>query len=306
VRDNTIQGNTATSNAVVYFSGWEGDEFVRNTLSGNIDTQSPGITMHVSGRPTVRYNNFLTSGNDYEIYNASSAGSVNLDATNNWWGTIDQTVINRLIFDWFDHPNHSLVFYRPFALDPIPDAPPDPEIQVMIPDFDLSVSTGTLNLNAGGSTGFTIDATSLKGNDTQDTRFLDDQAVHLAVGGLPREVTATLTVTDIVPSGSSQVTLETSPQAPPGTYQLWAWGRGKGGTHAVPITLTLSSPEPPPAPGPCGWDAYETNDTDALAYTIAAGRSVTATICGPDDDDWYRVFVPLPYSTFTTTLSHLP
>jgi hypothetical protein len=91
----------------------QGDEFTRNTLSGNQDTSSPGITLYLNGYPIVQYNNFLTSGNEYELYNANNSGSSVLDATNNYWGMTDANVIKEKIYDFEDDLTRGRVIFSP-------------------------------------------------------------------------------------------------------------------------------------------------------------------------------------------------
>ncbi|MEE9618375.1 MAG: hypothetical protein V3T90_15420, partial [Anaerolineae bacterium] len=52
-------------------------------------------------------------------------------------------------------------------------------------------------------------------------------------------------------------------------------------------------------------DSYEPNDSDADAYTIAAGVSITSFISHPDDPDWYKFEIEDP-SLLTVTLDQLP
>ncbi|MBN1971538.1 MAG: hypothetical protein JXR48_04130 [Candidatus Delongbacteria bacterium] len=66
-------------------------------------------------------NNFTNNSTSYEIYNSSTS---TIDATNNWWGTTDETVIQNRIYDYNDDFNLGVVNYLPYLTEPNPDAPP--------------------------------------------------------------------------------------------------------------------------------------------------------------------------------------
>jgi hypothetical protein len=46
-----------------------------------------------------------------------------VDATNNWWGTTDEAVIDQFIYDYNDDLDTLKVVYEPYATSPILGAP---------------------------------------------------------------------------------------------------------------------------------------------------------------------------------------
>lgn len=68
-------------------------------------------------------NNNLHSNTYWNVYVGSGPSGEEIDATNNWWGTVDTSVIDEDIFDFNDDIDLAKVIYRPFATGPIPGAP---------------------------------------------------------------------------------------------------------------------------------------------------------------------------------------
>jgi hypothetical protein len=83
--------------------------FVNNTIG--INTPSPNST--------IIYNNIQNS-TQYSIYLSTTA---NIDATYNWWGTIDIQIINQTNYDFKNDFNLGKVNFVPFLTDPNPHAP---------------------------------------------------------------------------------------------------------------------------------------------------------------------------------------
>jgi hypothetical protein len=94
-----------------------------NTIANNyvgINLISPASTPVYTS--TIVYNNIQNNSN-YSIY--SNSGH-NVNATNNWWGTIDIPTINQTIFDNKNDFNLGTVNFIPFLTEPNPQAPPIP------------------------------------------------------------------------------------------------------------------------------------------------------------------------------------
>jgi parallel beta-helix repeat protein len=132
--DNSIIGNTATASSIVYMdcSSDSVISFVHNLITQNRDSSTDSCSLRVNYFPTVNYNNFFGNFHKYEIYNANAAGSSHLDATNNYWGTSNETVIQTKIYDWFDDASKGFVDYAPFAASMWTDAPISPPTNVSI------------------------------------------------------------------------------------------------------------------------------------------------------------------------------
>ncbi len=72
--------------------------------------------------------------NFFELWNSSPQFSENVDSRNNWWGTPEQTEIQRKIWDFFDDGSLSIVDYQPYLELPEKDAPILPPMNVIKSD----------------------------------------------------------------------------------------------------------------------------------------------------------------------------
>jgi hypothetical protein len=102
----TIQNNTITHNVVgIYVYIWNYD-----------------------GIPTVIYNN-IHDNSDYNIQLDKDTKKP-INATNNWWGTVDTQSINQTIYDFKYDFNLPKINFVPFLTEPIPE-----EMSTPIPEF---------------------------------------------------------------------------------------------------------------------------------------------------------------------------
>jgi len=74
------------------------------------DNQGDGIESH--GNPLVNNNNII-GNNDY-AFNASSVSALTIDASNNYWGTIDSSEIALIVNDYYDNGTSDKVSFVPF------------------------------------------------------------------------------------------------------------------------------------------------------------------------------------------------
>ncbi|MCX5991302.1 MAG: right-handed parallel beta-helix repeat-containing protein [Chloroflexi bacterium] len=114
-----ISGNTVSYNAAssegggiysygnVVFLGY--NDIISNSMtSGN----GKGGGVYVSGQPVLNFNN-IHGNTPYDVYDANAQGSPHVDATSNWWGTVDEVTIQSHIWDWYDHASLGIVDYNP-------------------------------------------------------------------------------------------------------------------------------------------------------------------------------------------------
>lgn len=64
---------------------------------------------------TVHYNNIYNN----TPYDYKSIGASKANATYNWWGTINTTLIDQHIYDYYDDYNLGIVTYVPFLTEPV-------------------------------------------------------------------------------------------------------------------------------------------------------------------------------------------
>jgi parallel beta-helix repeat protein len=100
-----------------------------NTIKEN----QVGIQLSSPASPIINYNNI--QNNSYSVY---LGASVNLDATNNWWGTTDTQAINQTIYDFKNDFNLGSVTFIPFLSSPNTQAPTGP---TLTPESPISPSS---------------------------------------------------------------------------------------------------------------------------------------------------------------------
>ncbi len=165
-------GNALISNNVIsgsFDAGCIGIDAGNPTIEGNLimNTYKGGVGIEISSyaKPIIQYNTIANCSNGittstgnllltlkynnfqnisgYTIYWSASS---NLDATNNWWGTTDVSVINQSIHDFKNDFNLGTVSFVPFLTSPnsqapaIPNATPSP-IQTATPPQSQSPSS---------------------------------------------------------------------------------------------------------------------------------------------------------------------
>ena len=113
-----------------------GNRIVGNTMS---DHTGPSLVhIHCDGGdcannqslPTITGNNMQDNTTQHWLYNSTDAGSDNVDATNNWWGTSTDAVIQSRVHDANDDAARGLVTYIPFLGAPSTVPPPSAPVGV--------------------------------------------------------------------------------------------------------------------------------------------------------------------------------
>ncbi|PYQ77363.1 MAG: hypothetical protein DMG04_00635, partial [Acidobacteria bacterium] len=135
-------------------------------------------------------------------------------------------------------------------------------IRSCIPDFTIVASPSAQAASAGSTTNYTITITANGGFSG---------AVALSVTGLPTGATATFTPASVTGSGTSTMTVNTSPSTPRGTFPLTVTGTSGATVHTTQITLSTTINTPPVAVADTATTAEDTpatiavlaNDTDA-------------------------------------------
>ena len=95
-----------------------------NTLTNN------GYGIHMGGSRSIPFNRVIHINNNifdnvnYNAYCFTYYTPDIVDASNNWWGTTDESLIEQGIYDYYDDLTLAKVTYTPIATAPIPDAGP--------------------------------------------------------------------------------------------------------------------------------------------------------------------------------------
>lgn len=61
----------------------------------------------------------IYGNNTYQVKTQSKNYQSNIDATNNWWGTTNETLIESGIYDYYDDFSYAKIVYKPYLLGPI-------------------------------------------------------------------------------------------------------------------------------------------------------------------------------------------
>lgn len=88
---------------------------IRNNKNSGIRTRD---TDYSDISANIHFNNIMYN----TPYDTTVEGSDNVNATNNWWGTTNETLIEEHIYDYYDDYDLGRVFYEPYLLGPIAKA----------------------------------------------------------------------------------------------------------------------------------------------------------------------------------------
>jgi hypothetical protein len=131
VENNSLVRNTAENDAAGRWEYVEGS-FGNNTLVDNVVTGSDNQlqAVYIKGYPLFNDNNIFRN-NGYALNNGNQMTDPSFDATDNWWGSINETAIQTLIYDWNDNGSRSIVDYTPYRAVHNTAAPISPPINVL-------------------------------------------------------------------------------------------------------------------------------------------------------------------------------
>lgn len=127
---NKIEGNTITNcNTGIHISGGSSNIISNNMIRNNTDDgiylgdgtvinntikENQGYGIHVGDAVKI-VNNEIYGNTKCDLYNK---GSSEIDASNNWWGTTNESEIVTKIFDYFQDAEKGIVKFKPFLKEP--------------------------------------------------------------------------------------------------------------------------------------------------------------------------------------------
>jgi len=135
-----------------HLMGWSGG--LGNIIGNTIARNGNGIVSTVSVSLAINQNNIYENSN----YCINLASSSDTNATNNWWGTTNASLIDQAIYDFYDDFNLGKVLINPYLTNPSLVAP-------VVPTFTISSSAGTggsispsgvVDVNYGGNQIFIV------------------------------------------------------------------------------------------------------------------------------------------------------
>jgi parallel beta-helix repeat protein len=162
----TISGNTANGTQSIGggINCSESSPTITNcTITGNTEEYKAEINemscaiFNNDGNGVFTYNNIFNHAVTYELNNGNPAGSADLNAENNWWGTATESEIQDKIYDWFDDNSRGLVDYSPFLSSPDTTAPISPPSNLRVTQADMGGITLQWDANPeGDSAGYRV------------------------------------------------------------------------------------------------------------------------------------------------------
>jgi len=96
----------------------------------------------VEGIAELHHNNLVPVPGEYSIV----AGSSNVNATGNWWGTTDEAAIQAAIYDGSDEFGLGVVDYSGYLSNPAQEAPAYVQNVTISPDTTLGIQTAAFDL----------------------------------------------------------------------------------------------------------------------------------------------------------------
>ncbi len=125
IQHNLIRNNVAAKGSGIFHSGSGSIE--RNSFAQNHGTAGDDdAVVVILGNPVMRSNNIVAT-QGYALRFLSHNLSPDLDARENYWGSDNEKVIEKSIYDWMEDSKIGLVNWKSFITKPIPEAFPFPE-----------------------------------------------------------------------------------------------------------------------------------------------------------------------------------
>ncbi|ESN96924.1 hypothetical protein HELRODRAFT_193396, partial [Helobdella robusta] len=116
--------------ATVVYNSFENNEGPRMLFDRNLVSEI-SYAVGVRGLQNITINRNLVNNPymSYELLGGQAASKFEnyLDVTENWWGSIDQVVIQKRLFDFDDWNNFAVAEYIPFLMNPTFEAKPSTE-----------------------------------------------------------------------------------------------------------------------------------------------------------------------------------
>ena len=164
VERNSFVDNTSTSSWDDRGGGAIGSWSETLTVQQNTITRNGGSsTIHLNRIGTgivLTQNNIVSNTATYDIYVSSYALSTTytppIDATDDYWGTTDSTVVTSRIFNAFDEFGRELVAINPLASTPIYAAPMMPPLDVIAVGKGNSITVSWMANTEADTAGYKV------------------------------------------------------------------------------------------------------------------------------------------------------
>jgi len=110
--NNTIRNNKISNNVIgLRLMSSRNNRIFNNTIINNLY----GISLkEYNSNNKIEFNDIY----DNSFFNIINNQTYLVHAENNWWGTTNETEINKSIYDYYDKPSLGIVYFRPWLSEP--------------------------------------------------------------------------------------------------------------------------------------------------------------------------------------------
>jgi len=151
-RGNSSGNGSGNSTSVGIIITGNRDNNPNKITNSSIAYNAIGIDVTDADSLTIQNCNIINNSN----YNIRNKAKVNIDATNNYWGTTNKNEISDKIFDYYDDINYGKVIFEPFLTSPVnismPYIPPKNQQPIANAGSDQTATVNqTVNFDGSGS-----------------------------------------------------------------------------------------------------------------------------------------------------------
>ncbi|WP_455392864.1 PKD domain-containing protein [[Eubacterium] cellulosolvens] len=245
--------------------------FTQNSINNN----KIGIIPLADSFPILTNNIYNNSE-----YNLILVWSSNINVTNNWWGTTNETIIDQYIYDIYDNISLGEAIYKPFLKVPINITPQQPVANAG-PDQNVTVNQ-TVNFDGSGTYDLNGDTLSYNwdfGDGTSTNWQFNCNSSH--VYNKSGKYTVTLLVSDGAGgwgkvNDTCIINVTKSPQLANSPWPKFRGNLGNTGLSKVDTSLN---------PGKMKW-SYGTGHVIESSPAIGIGGTIYV---GSDDNHFYAI-----------------
>ncbi len=155
-----IEKNLIKNNQVGIRVGVMVSPTIRNNTIINNSEVGLNILDFKESNYIIKFNNFANNGDNgkYSLY-LSQWSKLDIDATENWWGTTDQATISQSIYDYKNNFDVGTVNFTPFLTEPNPNAPSATDLPPT-PTFNPTPTASAPSGAPSASPSATVDASN--------------------------------------------------------------------------------------------------------------------------------------------------
>lgn len=261
VSGNCLRGNGSVMEgaAAQFVSGTT--VFQKNVVVGH---GGEALSVGPASSVSITGNNIIHTGS-YALRNRRSGETAAIDATNNWWGSVDTLTIFARIYDFFTDGSVGIVQFTPFATGPVSGAP-DIATCLTPPVTTTTSTTVTTTTSSSTSTSSTSTSTSTSRTTTSTT----------SSSSSTRSTTTSSSSTSSTSTSSSSTTVTSSSTTPPTTLPTTS------STSTTSTSSTSSSTPSVTSTSSSSTSTHTATTASTITVTTTTSTSTTTTVppCG--------------------------